>query len=149
MQTCAMLVLPFYPAGFLQAAAEHFRELPAAAAARSAAAWRQLAAAEPPHMPCSSLDGTHPDAMQRLLELASQAPPLQPVEGQDEDAAALMAVDGQQSAASPDGGNKAQLAAVRRSLYFLLSELQDKEVSPLFLSKTGAGSYSEACGTHG
>lgn len=133
IQACAVLLLPPCPAGFLQAAAEHFIELPAAVAARSAAAWRQLAAAEPPHMPCSSLDGACPDAMQRLLELASQAPALQHTEAREE-AAAPRAMGGQDFApAILEGANEEQLAAVRRSLYYLLSELQDKEVRVLCL----------------
>ncbi|KAL4423906.1 hypothetical protein ABPG75_001207 [Micractinium tetrahymenae] len=117
---------------FLQAAAEHFSGLPVEAAARSAAAWRQLAAAEPPHMPCDELDGTYPDAMQRLLELASQAPPFQPSEGQEAGAGAAaadaMAVEGQAEAqAGQEGDEQVPFVAVRRSLYYLLSELQDKE----------------------
>lgn len=125
--------MPVASAGFLQAAAEQFKELPPAVGARSAAAWQQLAAAEPPHLPCDALEGM-PVAdsvpMQRLLQLAAEAPTGQQRESLGEGPEA-MAVDGEPQAAAPPAEQAEEepgVLAVRRSLYHLLSAMQDAEV---------------------
>lgn len=88
----------------------------------------------------SLLEGTYPDIMQRLLELASQTSLIEPSEAQEAAAAsalasAPMAVD--VPGCSPprrEGEDEARHAAVSRTLYYLLSELQDKEVRLLVVT---------------
>lgn len=119
-------------AGFLLAAAEQFREPPPAVAARSAAAWRLLSAVDAPLLPCINGEGleTAKDPLQHLQRLAAErgAAPAAAA------AAEPMAVDGQEGSeaghAAPAGSEQeqAQLAAVHRSLYYLLSVLQGLEV---------------------
>lgn len=128
--------------GFLLAAAAQFPAPPPSVVQRSAAAWRQLAEAEPPMLPCAELDDAAPgnsaaaaDPMQRLLQLAGGTAGGQGQPGEP------MAVDGQGSgtdAAAEEGPGDAgglseedgqRFAAVTRSLFYLLSVLQDAEVS--------------------
>lgn len=132
--------------GFLLAAAAQFPAPPPSLVQRSAAAWRQLMAVEPPMLPCAELDGAAgssaaaADPMQRLLQLAAarggskeqaavaQAPEPMAVDGEAEggaDAAVAEEAAGQGGLSEEDGE---RYAPVIRSLFYLLSVLQDAEV---------------------
>lgn len=152
--------------GFLMAAAAHFPAPPPSLVQRSAAAWRQLMAVDPPMLPCAELDGAAgssaaaADPMQRLLQLAAARGGSQEqaavAQAAVEQAAEPMAVDGEadggagaaaaeEEAASQGGLSEEdgeRYAPVIRSLFYLLSVLQDAEES----LGLGCGSGALACG---
>ena len=122
--------------GFLLAAAAQFPAPPHSVVERSSTAWQQLAAAEPPMLPCPELDGTASssgaaaDPMQRLLQLAAArggglVDPMA-VDGEAAGAAAAPE-DGAPGGLSEEEGE--QFVAVTCSLFYLLSVLQDAEAS--------------------
>lgn len=138
--------------GFLLAAAAQFPAPPHSVVERSSTAWQQLAAAEPPMLPCPELDGAASssaaaaDPMQRVLQLAAarRGGLVEPmaVDGQAVGAAAA-AEDGPPGGLSEEEGER--YAAVTRSLFYLLSVLQDAEASQ---GCDMAIHVSSSCGLH-
>lgn len=130
------------PAGFLLAAAQHFQRPPPSVANRFAATWRYLAVADAPMLPCDELDSaSSADPMQTLLQLAAARGGGASARGTEAGAAPAaaepMAVDGQEWEAAADAAVEAgamreeeaeRYGAVTRSLFYLLSVLQDAEV---------------------
>ena len=112
---------------------------------RSAAAWQRLAGVRAPTLPCEQLDGRSAAGSEPLQQLLELAPQQEITDPQAQDQAAVghqtaepMAVDDEAATPTEDAGCE-QYASVCRSLYHLLTALQDAEVRlPVGLCSAGA-----------